>query len=99
MDKVVIEGPKQPVLTIAPGDTVRMRGSIVVGVNAPGGLRIGNEGGPNAVLRAADTSWLGIELNGRSIPSSITNAVLDNCGRLENWSPQFQAACVNVRGD
>src|SRR6266576_321890 len=99
MDKVVIEGPKQPVLTIAPGDTVRMRGSIVVGVNAPGGLRIGNEGGPNALLRAADTSWLGIELNGRSIPSSITNAVLDNCGRLENWNPQFQAACVNVWGD
>jgi len=99
MDKVVIEGPKQPVLTIPPGDTIRLRGPIVVGANAPGGLRIGSESGPNVVLRAADTSWLGIDLAWHSIPSSITNAVLDNCGRVENSNPTFAYACINVVGD
>ncbi|HEX9348800.1 MAG TPA: hypothetical protein VF919_14590 [Gemmatimonadales bacterium] len=98
-DNVLIEGPKQPVLTIPPGDTIRLRASIVVGVNAPGGLRIGNESGPNAVLRAADTSWLGIELAWHSIPSSITNVVLDNCGRVENSNPTFAYACISVTGD
>lgn len=99
MDKVVIEGPKQPVLTLPPGDTVRLRGSIVVGYNAPGGLRIGSESGPNVVLRAADTSWQGVELLWHSIPSSITNAVLDNCGRVENSNPSFAYACLIVLGD
>ena len=99
MDKVVIEGPKRPVLTLPPGDTVRLRGSIVVGYNAPGGLRIGTESGPNVVLRAADTSWLGIDFSRYSIPSSITNAVLSDCGRVENSNPTFAYACISVTGD
>lgn len=99
MDKVVIEGPKSPVLTLPPGDTVRLRGSIIVGYDAPGGLRIGSENGPNVVLRAADTSWQGIELLWHSIPSTITNAVLDDCGRVENSNPSFLYPCISVLGD
>jgi hypothetical protein len=97
MDTVVIEGPKQPVLTILPDDTIRMRGAIVIGVHAPGGLRVGAETGQTATFRAADTSWGGIEFAWYTINSSITNAVLDNCGRLENAA--FTGACISVLGD
>jgi hypothetical protein len=100
MNQIVIEGPNAPVLTIPPGDTILMKGGIVVGYHAPGGLRIGTETGPTAVLRAADTSWGGIELLWNTITSSITNAVLDNCGRVENsWPPNWAGTCISVVGD
>ncbi len=100
MNQVLIEGPKAPVLTISAGDTILLKGSIVVGYHAPGGLRIGTESGPIAMLRAADTSWGGIEFLWNTITSSITNAVLDNCGRVENaWPPYGTGACISVIGD
>ncbi len=100
VDTVYVEGPKQPVLTILPNDTIRMRGrgTIVVGWRAPGGLQVGSENGQTATFRAADTSWGGITLLWNTIPSSITNALFDNCGRVEN-SSFGTVSCVVVVGD
>jgi hypothetical protein len=97
IDNVFVEGPNQPVLTILPNDTIGLRGVIVVGWDAPGGLRVGAENAPVVTLRAADTSWGGIEFAAHAIASSVTNTVLDNCGRSETaW---LLSACVSVRGD
>ena len=96
MDRVVIEGPKQPVLTLPPGDTVRMRGSIIVGYNAPGGLQVGSESGQTVMLTAADTSWDGIYFGSYTVSSSLTHVTLEKCGRVENSS--FPSDCVLISG-
>lgn len=97
VDNVFVGGPNQPVLTILPNDTIGLRGAIVVGWDAPGGLRVGAENAAVVMLRAADTSWGGIEFATHTITSSLVNAVLDNCGRSETaWQ---MSACVSVEGD
>src|SRR5262245_31742101 len=38
-----VEGPKQPVLTMPPDATVRMKGALVIGTTESGGLQVGSE--------------------------------------------------------
>src|SRR5690349_9414752 len=56
-DKIFVEGPKQPVLTIPPDATVKMKGALLVGTTEAGGLQVGSESGQTVTLTAADTSW------------------------------------------
>ena len=96
MDKVVIEGPKQPVLTIPPDATVKMKGALVIGTTESGGLQVGSESGQTVTLTAADTSWDGIYFGPYTVSSSLTHVILEKCGRVENSS--FPSDCVLISG-
>jgi hypothetical protein len=96
MDNVVVEGPKQPVLTIPPDATVQMKGALVIGTTESGGLQVGSESGQTVTLTAADTSWDGIYFGPYTVSSSLTHVILEKCGRVENSS--FPSDCVLISG-
>ena len=98
---VVIEGPEQPVLTIPAGGTLRFSSSdagFVVGNSAPGGLRIGTTGGETVTLGTTTAgAWAGIAFMPFALPSSIRNAVLEDCGG-SGVSP-YGGGCVDLIGN
>ena len=95
-DKVFVEGPKQPVLTIPPDATVTLKGGLYIGTTEAGGLQVGSESGQTVTLTAADTSWEGIFFGPYIFSSSLTNVILEKCGRPENSS--FPGDCVLIGG-
>jgi hypothetical protein len=90
-DTLLIEGPAEPVVTIPAGATIRLSGSLVVGQNAPGGLKIGSEGGPTANLLPRFTTWDGVDFREYAVHSWISDAVLEACGTAGT-------ACVSMVG-
>ncbi|HEY3221776.1 MAG TPA: hypothetical protein VGJ80_13680 [Gemmatimonadales bacterium] len=95
-DKIFVEGPKQPVLTIPPDATVQMKGALAIGTTESGGLQVGSESGQTVTLTAADTSWDGIYFGPYTVSSSLTHVILEKCGRVENSS--FPSDCVLISG-
>lgn len=95
-EPVLIEGPHHPVLTIPAGATLLMKGGLVVGKNAPGGLQVGTEGGPTVNLLPAEDSWNGVDFFAYALTSTISDAVLEHCGtNVDARGP----GCVHLQGD
>lgn len=100
LGQVVIEGPQQPVLTIPAGATLRFSGSgagFVVGNSGLGGLRIGTPGGATVTLSTTTGAWAGISFMPFALPSSISNAVLEDCGG-SGVSP-YGGGCLDLIGN
>ena len=99
LGRVMIEGPQQPVLTIPAGATLRFSGSgLVVGNGAPGGLRIGTPSGATVTLGPPPGgTWAGIAFMPFALPSSISDAVLEDCGG-SGVSP-YGGGCVDLIGN
>lgn len=99
-DRVLIEGPQSPILTIASGSSLRFayRAGLVVGKNAPGGVRIGATGGAAVTLTSLDANgWAGILFFSSAISSSVTNALLENCGGSNDAN--YGQGCVFAIGN
>ncbi|HXJ31013.1 MAG TPA: hypothetical protein VNG35_10245 [Gemmatimonadales bacterium] len=97
---VLIEGPAQPVLTILPGQILRFGfgAGFVVGKNAPGGLVIGSPSTDPEILEDLHGStWAGVDFYAASLPSSINNAALKNCGNYNNVL--YGQACIAIVGN
>lgn len=97
---VLIEGAQSPVLTIAAGAslTFAFRAGFVVGKNAPGALRVGSNSGAAVNLTTADPNgWAGVVFFASALASSITNAVLENCGSGNDSG--YGAGCIFVVGN
>jgi hypothetical protein len=96
LEPVVIEGPLQPVITIPAGVTIPFGygAGFVVGKNAPGGLRIGTEGGAAVNLRPRAGTWGSVAFYAPSPASSIINATLESCGDYSET-----AGCIALMGN
>jgi hypothetical protein len=88
---VLIEGPKEPVLTIPAGATILLSASLIAGQDAPGGLQIGTDGGPTVNLLPRSTTWEGLQFRAYAVHSSISDAVLESCGPAGT-------SCVSLQG-
>jgi hypothetical protein len=96
LDPVFVEGPLQPVITIPGGVTIPFGfgAGFAVGKNAPGGLRIGTEGGGVVNLRPRSGTWGSVAFYSESPSSSIVNATLENCGDYSETG-----ACIALVGN
>jgi hypothetical protein len=99
LEPVYIEGPQQPVLTIPAGMTLPFAfgAELVAGKNGPGGLHIGAAGGATVTLRPRASDWAGLYFFAEAVPSSIDNAVLENCGNYNEAG--YGQACVVFLGN
>jgi hypothetical protein len=101
LDPVLIEGPLQPVLSIPAGVTIPFGfgAGFVIGSNGPGGLRVGTDGGAavSLVARPAGGTWAGLAFYPAALPSSVSNATLENCGNY--GSTGYGQACVSFIGN
>src|SRR3989449_846487 len=76
LEPVLIEGPRQPVLSIPAGVTIPFGygAAFVVGNNGPGGLRVGSDGGAAVRLVPRSGTWAGVAFYPSALASSVTNA-------------------------
>lgn len=86
---VLVEGAKEPVLTIAAGDTVTLAGQLTAGQNAAGGLRIGADGGPTVTVHGRSIN--GVIFGAFAVRSTISDASFETCGSTGG-------ACVTLAG-
>jgi hypothetical protein len=97
---VLIEGSAQPVLTILPGQILRFGfgAGFVVGKNAPGGLVVGSPSpGAEIFSDLRGSTWAGVDFYPASLPSSISNAFLQNCGNYNDVL--YGQACIAIVGN
>ena len=99
LEPVLIEGPRQPVLSIPAGVTIPFGygAAFVVGNNGPGGLRVGSDGGAAVRLVPRSGTWAGVAFYPSALASSVTNATLENCGDYS--STGYGQACVSFIGN
>ncbi len=100
LEPVLIEGAQGPVLTIPAGLSMRFAfgGGFVVGRGAPGGVRIGSAGAaPVSLVSSDENGWAGVVFWPSALPSSISEATLDNCGSYQD-SPDGHG-CVVMAGN